>query len=166
MAMLKIGVSLLTVASLTFGAAARADDEKVPLDKLPAKVKEAVKAKFPDAELVSAEKETDNGKVLYEVNLKVKKQVIDVTVTEDGKIVEVETAIEAKDLPKTVTDALDKKYGKAKYHKVEDIVKGDQKYFEVLLEYADGKKKVEVQIDKDGKILEEEDKSNQKDEKK
>src|SRR5205085_11412445 len=46
----------------------RADEEeKVPLDKLPKAVTEAVKKKFPRAELVSAEKEKQDGKTVYEV---------------------------------------------------------------------------------------------------
>lgn len=164
--MRKLCISLLAMAGLAFCTSVRADEEKVPLDKLPAKIKEAVKAKFPDAEIVAASKEKEDGVVLYEVNIKNKKQTIEVTATEDGKIVEVEYEITSADLPKAVTDALDKKYGKSKFHKAEDIVKGDKKYYEVLIEHADGKKKTEVQIDKDGKILLEEDKTGEKEEKK
>src|SRR5260370_210881 len=78
------------------------------------KVKEAVKAKFPDAELVSADKETDKGKVAYEVAIKNKGQKIEVTVSEEGKIISIEKEIAVKDLPKVVAEAFEKKYPKAK----------------------------------------------------
>ncbi len=157
--MLKLCVRLLAIVGLTFGAAARADEEKVPLDKLPAKVKDAVKAKFPDAEFVSASKEIEDKVLLYEVKIKSKKQTIEVTVTEDGKIVEIEAAIAPGDLPKAVVDSLFRTYGPVNFLKVEDIVKGDKKYYEVLIVHARGARKTEVEIDKDGKILHVEDKT-------
>src|SRR5207248_1448342 len=36
--------------------------EKIPLDKVPPKIMNAVKARFPGAELTSVEKETEDGK--------------------------------------------------------------------------------------------------------
>jgi hypothetical protein len=160
--MLKFCTSLLAVAGLLFGSTVWADEEDVPLARLPAKVKDAVKAKFPEGELVKASKEIDEGVVLYEVGIKNKGQTIEVTVNEGGQIVEIEYQIDPKDLPKAVTDALNKKYGALKFEKAEDIVKGDKKYYEVLIEHANGTRKTEVQIDKDGKILMEEDKTKEK----
>ena len=160
--MLKIFAAFIALAGVTLVAVAWADEEKVAIDKLPAKVKDAVTGKFPDAKLISASKEPEDGKVLFEVTIENKSKTVQVTVTEDGNIVEVESEMDAKDLPKTVTESLDKKYGKLKFLKAEDVVKGEKTYFEVLIEHADGKKKTEVQIDKDGKILNEEDKTKEK----
>jgi hypothetical protein len=156
--------ALAAVVCLALGGAARADEEKVPLDKLPAKVKEAVKAKFPDAELVSAEKEKKDGKVAYEVNIKNQGQTIEVTVGEDGKIVSIEKEITVKDLPKPVAEAFEKKYPKATVSKVEEVTEGEKTKFELLIMF--GTKKLEVCFDPTGKFLEEEDKSKEKDEKK
>jgi len=143
------------------------DEEKVPLDKLPKAVTEAVKKRFPDAELVSAEKEKADDKTVYEVAIKNKDQKIEVTATEDGKIIEIEKEIEAKSLPKAVNETLEKKYPKATYKKIEEITKvkdgkDEPVYYEVLLETAD-KKKLEVSISAEGKVTEEEDKSKEKD---
>lgn len=160
--MLKLCISLLAVAGLLFGSTVRADEEDIPLANLPAKVKDAVKAKFPGGELVKASKEIDDGVVFFEVGIKNKGQTIEVTVNEGGQIVEIEYQIDAKDLPKAVTEALNTKYGALKFEKAEDIVKGDKKYYEVLIAHANGARKTEVQIDKDGKILMEEDKTNEK----
>jgi uncharacterized membrane protein YkoI len=155
--MRRILASVATCALVVLATAAvvHADEEKVALDKLPKAVKDAIKAKFPDAELVGAEKETENGKTQYEVSIKNKKDKLDVILSADGKIVAIEKEIEAKELPKPVTAALDAKYPKATIKKVEEITKDDKVTFEVLIETAD-KKKLEVVFDPKGKIVEEE----------
>ena len=154
----------VALGTLALVAAVRADDEeKVPLDKLPKAVADAVKAKFPDAKLVAAGKEKEDGKVVYEVAITNKDQSIEITVTPDGKIVLIEKVIAEKDLPKAVAEALEKKYPKATIKKLEEIVKDDKivKY-EALIVTAD-KKNLEVSFDPSGKFLEEEKKD--KDEK-
>lgn len=156
----------LVLASLATVALVQANEEKVPLDKLPKAVVDAVKKRFPAAELVSAEKETDAGKTVYEVAIKNKEQSIEVTLTPEGTITEIETKIEAKGLPMAVTQALEKKYPKATYQIVEEIVKvkdgkDEPAYYEVLLVTAD-KKKLEVVLTAEGKITKVEDKSKEK----
>jgi uncharacterized membrane protein YkoI len=140
----------------------RADEEKVPLDKVPKAVLDAVKARFPDAKINHAATEKEDGKTVYELNITNKDQKIDVTLTPEGKITGMEKEIAAKDLPKAVSAALEKKYPKATYKKAEEVIKvsgKDEKleYYEVLL-VTDGKKTVEVEIAADGKILKEEEK--------
>ena len=150
--------------------AVQAQEEKVALDKLPKAVVDSVKKRFPDAKMVSAEKETEKGKTVYEVAIKNKDQSIEVTLTPEGEIVEIEKQISAKDLPEKVVKALEGKYPKAKYEMIEEVIKvekGSEKlaYYEVLLTTAD-KKKFEVSVAPDGKIVKEEDKSKSKEEKK
>ena len=147
-------VAVLTL--LAVSAAVRAEDEKVPLDKLPKEVTEAVKKKFPKAELVKASKEDMEGKPVYEVNIKAEDTTMDVIVTPDGKIVLIEKTIKAKDLPKAVAEALETKYPKATHKKIEAIIKDDKiEKYEILLVTAD-KKTLEVTFDPKGKLLDEE----------
>jgi uncharacterized membrane protein YkoI len=157
-----VGIALLAVVALT---AAWADEEKVPLDKLPKAVTDAVKAKFEGAELVKASKEKEDGKELYEVVIKHKGHNIDVTVTPEGKIASVEKEIEAKDLPKPVSEALDAKYPKATIKKAEEVSEGDNLTYEALIVTADNKT-IEVVLDPKGKIVKEETKEKKKEEKK
>ena len=150
----------LTVLAAAWAPARADDEEKVDLDKLPKAVTEAVKARFPDAELKEASKETEDGKTIYEVGITSKKDKMDVSLTADGDITEIEKVIDAKDLPKAVSKALEDKYPKAEYKKAEEVTKVEKKaekvaYYEVRLTTAD-KKKVEVEVDPDGKILNEE----------
>jgi uncharacterized membrane protein YkoI len=158
---------LAAVAALVLLPAAWADEEKVPLDKLPKAVVEALKKRFPDAELVSAEKEDENGKTVYEVAIKNKGQKSEVTVTPEGTLTEIENEIAAKDLPKAVVATLDEKYPKATLKLIEEVIhvrEGKEKleYYEFQLVTAD-KKKLEVTITPDGKINKTEDKSKEKD---
>jgi uncharacterized membrane protein YkoI len=152
------GVAVLLLAT----AAGRADEEKVPLDKLPKEVLDAVKAKFPKGELKGAEKEVENGKTVYEVNLTDGTKKVEATFTADGKILSTETIIAAKDLPRAVMATLEEKYPKAEYKTVEEVVeykdgKEEPAVYEVLLNTAD-KKTFEVVLSADGKIKKTEEK--------
>src|SRR5437868_818153 len=104
-------VTCFLVAAVVFSVGAwagvRADEEKVPIDKLPKAVVDAVKKRFPEAEITGASKEVEDGKTLYEVALKQKDMKMDVTLTAEGEIQEIEKQIAAKDLPKAVADGLD-----------------------------------------------------------
>ena len=145
------------------------DEEKIPLAKLPDKVTAAVKAKFPDAELLGASTEKENGELVYEVSLKYKGHHYDVTLKPDGTITDIEKTIAAKDLPKAVAKALEDKYPKATYKIVEEIFKVEKKeeklaYYEVLLVTAE-KQALEVQVTAEGKIINEEKKGSDKDDK-
>jgi hypothetical protein len=157
------GATVLAVVAVV----ARADEEKISLDKLPKEVLSAVKAKFPKGELKSASKEVEDGKTLYEVALEDKGHKIDATFTADGKIVGIEKQIEAKDLPKAVSEALEAKYPKATHKKVEEVIEfkdGEEKsaVYEVLLVTTD-EKTIEVVLTADGKIKKEEVKGRKKD---
>lgn len=161
--MRKLIVALAVVVLVA--PAIRAEDEKeekIPLNKLPKAVVEAVKAKFAGATLVSAEKEKEDGKTVYEVNIKHKGHTIEVTVTPEGKIVSVEKTIKANELPEAVATALKKKYPRATIKVIEELSKGDKVTgYEVLLVTA-GKKTVEVVFDPSGKITKTETKGEKK----
>jgi hypothetical protein len=155
-----LGLCLAFAAGTLF---ADEPEKKVDLKKVPAAVKKAVKKAFPDGKIVSVSTEKEKGELVYEVQLKVKKQNVDATFTPDGKLVSVEKEITVADLPKAVKDALDKRYPKATVKKVEDvrITAGDKKFFELLLVTQD-KKTVEVKFAPDGKLLDEDFKGKKK----
>jgi uncharacterized membrane protein YkoI len=144
----------ITVGAVLVLAKVQDDEEKVPLEKLPAKVTAAVKAAFPGAELVSAEKETEDGTTIYEVAIKDKGTAIEVSLLTEGTIIEIEKLLQEKDLPKAVNATIAAKYAGAKVKKAEEITKVN---WEVLLEM--GGKTVEVKLDGSGKVVEEETKS-------
>jgi uncharacterized membrane protein YkoI len=149
--------AVLCLALVVVGAAlVRADEEKVPLEKLPKAVVEAVQKRFPKIKMVGASKEKEGDKVVYEVTLKKDGKNIDVTVTEAGAITLIEQELAFKDLPKAVARTFEEKYPKAKYEIIESVTKvADGKetleYYEATLVAAD-QKKWEVEVLPDGKF--------------
>lgn len=148
------------LALLALVAVAQGKEEKVPLGKAPKAVLEAVKARFAGAEIIGAEKETEEGKTVYEVSVRLKGHHIDVSLTPEGEIVLFEREIDDGDLPKAVARALEDRYPRSAHKVVEEIVKVEKKeeklaYYEVKLSTA-GKKSIEVQVTPEGKIVKEE----------
>ena len=150
-----LGIAVVMAAFST--ASARADEEKVALDKVPKAVISAAKAKYPGAKLTEAAKEVEKGKTTYEVSLTtVDKRKIDATFKPDGTLVLTEETIEVKDLPKVVSAAVKAKYPKGKMKSAEKLVEGDEVSYEVVVA-IEGKKDIEVVVDPKGKIEEPED---------
>src|SRR5258708_7808239 len=118
---IRASTAAVAAGLLLLVSTAPAKEEEIPLDKLPKVVVDAVKAKFLGAELVKAEKETEDDKTFYEVELKHKKQTYEVSLTPEGKITEIEREIAVKDLPKAVTEALAKKYPHSKLEEAEEL---------------------------------------------
>lgn len=137
---------------LLLPALAKADEQKIALDKLPKEVLDAVSAKFPRAELKSAVKETENGKTSYEVSFKFKGANHDVTVSSEGKITLVEKEISATDLPSVVAKALEEKHANCKITLVEEVSDGADKIkaYEITVVTSENKK-VLVELDPQGK---------------
>ena len=133
-------------------ATVRADEEKIPLDKVPAPVLKAFKAKFPDATIKAAIKETEKDKVTYEIESTLKGLSVDAVLTPAGEFVAIEREMQVDDLPAAVTKAVAAKYPKSKIEKAEEVTKGDLVTIEVVVKTAEGKS-VEVEVTKDGKVL-------------
>ncbi len=138
-------------------AVCRAED-KIPLDMVPAKITAAVKEWFPKGEITSVTKETEDGKVVYDVELKQQDKKFEMDIQEDGTVVEIEREIAAKDLPEVCAKAIEAKYPKSTLKEVMQVNKVEGKketlhQYEVTLETAE-KKSVEVVVSIDGKIVE------------
>jgi hypothetical protein len=124
-------------------------------------VKAAYEKHFPRADFKSASTENEKGKKVYEIAFVYKGASIDATFDGDGKLLDVERTIAAKELPKAVADAIDAKYPKATLKKAEELSKdgAHPEAYEVLLVTTE-KQTIEVKLDVAGKILEEEKKGN------
>lgn len=149
------------VAGLVLAGLAAAADKKVGLDKVPKAVRDAVKARFPAGEVTSVEKETDDGKVVYDIELTEKGRKYEMDIREDGTVLEIEKEVPLKDVPKAVTDALAARYPKAKVTEVMEVNKVDGKketpiHYEATIDTAD-KKGLEVIVSLDGKSVKTED---------
>lgn len=149
-------IGLLAVFGLgVLAASARADEEKIPLSKVPKAVIDAFKGKFPEAKINTAIKEEEDGKTVYEIESTLNGLAVDCVLKPDGEFVEIEKQIKADALPAAVADALKTKYPNATWSKIEEVTKGDKVSYEVVVKKADGKS-VGVALDTTGKVLEEE----------
>jgi hypothetical protein len=136
----------------------RAQEESVPQNKIPKVVMDALLAKFPKAKIDKCTKAKEGGDVVYDIEFKQEDRKCEADIKENGTYINYEKAIEAKDLPKVVSDAVEKRYPKSTLKETmeETEVKGkDEKLsaYEVVLLTAD-KKDVELRLAPDGKILE------------
>ena len=148
-----IRIALFGFVGLVSVGGARADEEKVPLDKVPVAVMNAVKKKFPAAKIEEAAKEVEDGKTTYEIGIEQDERDITVSLKEDGTILEIEKEIAVKDLPSAVTGAIAAKYPRATLKKAEEVTEGENVTYEVIV-VPESKKAREVALDRAGKILE------------
>jgi uncharacterized membrane protein YkoI len=153
------GVSAVA-ALVLLAAVAWAEDkkpEKIAPDKLPKAVMDAIKGRFPKAEITSAEMETEDGKVVYDIELKSEGRKYEMDIQEDGTIIEIEKEVALKDVPEAVTKAVKAKYPKSTIKEVMEVNKVKDKketpdHYEVTIETAD-KKEVELEVSLDGKSV-------------
>jgi hypothetical protein len=154
------GVIVLIV--VLAGVAARAG--RVEETSLPDAVKAVISAEYPGAEIeeVKAEKE---GIKVYEVELEMGEEEVELTISADGKIIEKETEIPAGELPAAVKAAIEGAYEGGE---IEEVTK-EVTYWVVTLskletpettyevEVVKDGKEIEIELAADGTILEQED---------
>jgi uncharacterized membrane protein YkoI len=148
-------IGLVLTASIAWPDEKKA--EKIPEDKLPKKIMDVIKGRFPEARITSAEKELEDGKVVYDIELTHKGRKYEMDILDDGTLIEIEKQVDIKDLPRAVAKALEAKFPKAKLEEVMEVNKVKDKketpdHYEVVLVTAD-KKKLEVTVSLDGKTI-------------
>jgi len=166
-------LGVVAVAALVVVVArARAEDkaEKVPPDKLPKAVMDAIKGRFPKAEITGAEKEKEDGKVVYDIELKSEGRKYEMDIHEDGTVIEIEKEVVSKDVPEAVTKAIEAKYPKCTVKEVMEVNKVEGKketpiHYEVTIETAE-KKEMEIIVSLDGKKVRTEEEAKKEAEKK
>jgi hypothetical protein len=159
--------SILPLALVILASPSRGDEQKISLGDVPKAVLDAVKTKFPQAELKDAAKEKEDNEIIYEISIVLQGKKMDVSVDEKGEIEKTETEIAVSALPKAVTSAIETKYPKATIQKAEVIVefedgKEDEKNYETVI-VTDAKKTIEVVLTPTGKIVQGEKKDGEKD---
>jgi hypothetical protein len=82
-------ISLLLLGA-GVAAVSQADEETIATSDLPAAVTDKLNELYPDAEILEAEKETEDGRTVYEVELKTGGKTIEVEFDADGTVLETE----------------------------------------------------------------------------
>ena len=128
------------------------------LDKIPEVVMNALKARFPEAEIHKWTKEKEGDIVVYDIEFKQQDRKFEADIKEDGTIHNWEKEIAAVDLPLAAMKAVETKYPESTIQEIMEITavtegKEALEAYEVVLMTAD-KKEVEVAVASDGEILE------------
>jgi len=152
---LKVLLAGLLLAAPTAFAQERA---KPDLDKIPANVMQALKAKFPMAEIHKWTREQEGDIVVYDFEFKQHGQKFEADIREDGSIHNWEKAVAFESLPEAVKRVVNEKYPNSTPVEVLEINavkdgKEELEGYEIVLTTAD-KKSVEITLAPDGKILE------------
>lgn len=139
-------------------AAPAQEKDKPDLDKIPKRVMDTLKAKFPKAEIHTWTQAKEGDIVVYDIEFTQESRRFEADIKEDGTIHNWEKEVAAKDLPDPVKKAVEKKYPKSTLKEILEMTnvkngKDELAGYEIVLETAD-KKEFEVTVAPDGKILE------------
>jgi hypothetical protein len=146
----------LVLAMLVTGLAAlpsiQAQEKKLKRAELPPAVEKTVVEQSKGATIRGFSTEMEGGKKLYEAELVVSGHGKDISMDEQGNIVEVEEEVSMESLPGNVRDGLTKSAGSGMVGKVESLTKkGKLVAYEAVVKT--GTKRSEIQVGPDGKKL-------------
>jgi hypothetical protein len=155
-------LSLLTLLVLQARAVA-ADDTAKDAVQLPTAAGDAIKKAYPKATIQKVKAEKEGDVTVYEVKLTSGETKLEVTVTGEGTICEVDSQIAVADLPKAVAEAVAQAAPDAKVSKAskEEILadpktgKLDTPKATYEVEVTKDGKEGEMKLAADGKVLEE-----------
>ncbi|SFF20233.1 Putative beta-lactamase-inhibitor-like, PepSY-like [Nitrosomonas sp. Nm166] len=149
----QLWVMTVLITFLVASGQANASEREVSKHQVPQSVLEAFEKAYPDAKEVEFEKEMIEGKAVYEVEYKENNSKYEILYDSDGVILQKEETIDVKALPEPVVRAIFKEYPRATIEEAEKVMKPDGMVtgYEVEIK-ADGKK-LELELDTQGKIL-------------
>ncbi len=138
---------------LVFSVFAFADGEKkMQMKNLPPAVQATVKEQSKGATIRGMAKETEKGKTVYELELKVDGHNKDMMIDAFGKIISIEEQVELKDLSAAVQAAITRQTGKGKIVIIESLTEnGALTGYEATIKT--GGKSREIKISPDGKLM-------------
>jgi hypothetical protein len=166
-----VGIAAVALVGSAVCAKEEGNGESKAKVELPEAAAGAVKAAFPNATIKKVGIEDEDGVKLFEVELMQDKAEMEVSVAPDGLIVSVESKVDLKDVPEAAAKAISKAAEGAEIKKVEKeevraevkkdakgaatLVKLDKPKLLFEAKLIKGDQKGEIEVDADGKIVEE-----------
>jgi len=126
-------------------------EKKIKMKDLPPAVQATVKTLTTNATLAGLAKEVENGKTMYEAELKVNGHTKDVTMDETGKIVTTEEEVAIASIPDAARSAIQKAAGKNTIVRLEEVKTNGTTFYEALVKH--GLKKSEIKVDAAGNTV-------------
>jgi hypothetical protein len=111
------------VAILFLAVASGAAERKIAKSDLPPAVQKTAEQQSVGATVTGYSKDTEDGKLEYEVQMASNGHSKDVTIAPDGNLIEIEEQVTMGNLPANVKAALQSKAGKWKITKIESLTK-------------------------------------------
>jgi hypothetical protein len=140
------------VTALAMLSTVQAQEKKIKREELPPAVEKTVAQQSRDAAIRGFSTEIDKGNKIYEVELTIKGHEKDISMDEQGNIVEVEEEVSMESLPPSVKEGLTKAAGTGTISKVESLTKkGKLVAYEAVVKR--GTKHSEIQVGPDGMKL-------------
>ena len=124
-------------------------EKKVHFKDLPAAVQTAAKEQSRGATVRGYLKDMENGKTEYEVELVSAGKTKDISMDENGSILDVEQQVDFKSLPAEVKDGIQKQAGNGKILKVESVTQGSKHSYEAVV--SRNGKRSEIAVTSDGR---------------
>jgi hypothetical protein len=128
-----------------------AQEVKLKKKQVPSAVIAAFQSAYPNATIRGYGRETENGKVFYEIESLEGQTTRDVLYLADGTVAEIEEGIAVSDLPADAAKGLRAKYPGAVITSAEKITRGDITEYEAHARV--GKRRVSMEFDASGKPL-------------
>ena len=148
--LVRLGMAALLL--LTMLSIAQAQERKLKRAQLPAAVEKTVAEQSQGATIVGFATEVENGRRLYEAELKVNGLGKDILMDKNGNIVEVEAEVPMDSLPSAVQEGLKKVAGTRTIVKIESLTKnGTLVAYEAVVKA--GAKRSEIQVGPNGEKL-------------
>jgi uncharacterized membrane protein YkoI len=147
---------LITAALVTLPMVlgqANAAGKELSKGQVPKAVIEAFEKAYPNAKPSEFETETFEGRAVYEVEYKENGKEYEALYSADGILVQTEEEIDVKSLPESVVQAINKAYPEANIKEAEKLMKPDGTLTGYEVEIKTEGKKMELELDVNGKIL-------------
>jgi hypothetical protein len=123
-------------------------------NEIPVVILQAFKQAYPNAMIKASSKETEKGKVVYEIESVDGTLNRDLLYSPDGKVLEIEETIPSATLPMAITQSIAKEYPKSEIKKAEKVTVGEIITYELVVSSAN--RAYSITLDPNGKILEKE----------
>ncbi len=127
-------IPILTAILLCTTALSFAQDKKIDMNKVPAKVLASFHKAYPKAQIKGTSIEIENGHSYYEIESVEGTHHIDLLLTQSGKITEVEKTIADSEIPIPVMKTLIAKFKGLKINKAEKVISGKKITYELSIE--------------------------------
>jgi hypothetical protein len=128
-----------------------AREKKISKKELPVSVRTAFDKAYPHAKIVGMTKETEKAETLFEIESVDGTTRRDLLYKANGAIVEIEETMALNDLPEQVKATVQKESSGKRISKIEKVIHSQSVEYEIHM--AIGKKKHELLVDSEGKVV-------------